>query len=141
MIPQLINLIANSDPDYDLVAFERYTGPCLSLLKSMLDKDPSRRPSASECLEHEWFKEPEQLPVQGFLEIPSSKAGACFRSYTFGRSLIESLINDGLDFIETTNLLDQLRELALKERASFAPTNVSLVKRIKLNLSISLQDD
>ena len=42
--------------DYSLKALSKLPGPCLDLLKKMLRVKPEERPSAYECLQHEFLK-------------------------------------------------------------------------------------
>ena len=65
----LIKTITTEEPSYELEAFKQVSNEALDLLQKMLTKDPNKRPSAKECLSHNWFSNldsNEPSPNQGF---------------------------------------------------------------------------
>ncbi len=48
-----------------------FTPSCLNLLAWMFRYDPAKRPSASDVLEHEYFKTEEPLPKQAIEYVPT----------------------------------------------------------------------
>ena len=53
---QLVQQITRDDPDMTAEGFLDVSAEALDLIEKMLDKDPEKRPSASECLKFAWFK-------------------------------------------------------------------------------------
>ena len=54
-LQKLVDKIKNEEPQYNLKIFDKITNEAKDLLKLMLQKDPSHRPSAQECLQHTWI--------------------------------------------------------------------------------------
>eukprot|EP00745_Piridium_sociabile_P009573 TRINITY_DN167098_c0_g1_i1.p1 TRINITY_DN167098_c0_g1~~TRINITY_DN167098_c0_g1_i1.p1 ORF type:complete len:689 (+),score=112.14 TRINITY_DN167098_c0_g1_i1:119-2185(+) len=50
-----IQLISTSSPSFPTSLFGHCSKECVNLLKQMLDRDASKRPSATEVLAHPWF--------------------------------------------------------------------------------------
>ncbi|KAH8110182.1 kinase-like domain-containing protein [Phellopilus nigrolimitatus] len=53
---EAIEKIKEGQPDYDCAEFTRISPQGQLLIKWMLEKDPRKRPNATEALNHDWFK-------------------------------------------------------------------------------------
>jgi len=54
-VAKLVHKITTKEPNLD-TGFEDVSMEAKDLLWQMLSKSPNERPSATECLEHRWFK-------------------------------------------------------------------------------------
>lgn len=54
---KLVQKITSEEPSFDDEAFYFVSDDVMSLIKLMLSKEPDLRPSAEECLNHDWFED------------------------------------------------------------------------------------
>ena len=52
---QLVQHITRDEPDLTAEGFMEVSSQAIDLLEKMLEKDPEKRPSATECLKSPWF--------------------------------------------------------------------------------------
>ena len=55
---QLVQQITRDDPDLMAEGFIDVSSEAIDLIERMLNKDPEKRPSATECLKSSWFRPP-----------------------------------------------------------------------------------
>eukprot|EP00388_Colpodella_angusta_P031568 GDKK01023457.1.p1 GENE.GDKK01023457.1~~GDKK01023457.1.p1 ORF type:complete len:516 (+),score=72.86 GDKK01023457.1:98-1549(+) len=86
---------------FDCDAFRNVSAPCRDLVAWMLSTDPCLRPSARECLEHEWLR----------MDRPSAGAKICCCSERDkeDRSLVEWELKEGVQF--EMNVLCKLKAM------------------------------
>jgi calcium-dependent protein kinase len=53
----IFNGVMNKEPNFSDSVWKTVSKSCISLLKSMLTKNPEQRPSISDCLQNEWFRD------------------------------------------------------------------------------------
>ncbi len=97
-------MVANSEPDYSLDCLGKYRPECLSLLKLMLVKEPTLRPSAKDCLNHSWFGEKAADSVGPV----SQNILQGFKSYTLTFSLEHELLSRGIQYPAVSKLVEDL---------------------------------
>jgi serine/threonine protein kinase len=54
-VPKLVSLITTNTPDFSENIFHDVSKSAISLIEKMLNKDPLKRPTISECLKSPWF--------------------------------------------------------------------------------------
>lgn len=55
--------IVGKDLDFAKASWERVSQEAISLVKAMLEKDPTKRIKAGDLHRHEWLKEPAERPA------------------------------------------------------------------------------
>lgn len=61
---QLVQQITKDPPDLTAEGFMDVSNQALDLIEKMLEKDPTKRPSATECLQNAWFNPPKNNSLQ-----------------------------------------------------------------------------
>lgn len=102
---QTIELICKHDMSRN-VRMDQVSAPCFDLLQKMMTKDPRARPSAKECLEHEWFTK----VYKQRLTCPVA-TGQRLYSYTHMSKMKQALFFLVATLSPTTNSLSDLRQI------------------------------
>lgn len=110
---ELFDKILNSKPNFTSRIWKSYTRKAIDFVNSCLEKDPKKRLSAKELIEHPWFKlviierqKPELVSQEALENLKNYSRGAYFKKMVL-KFLINSLSSKELKRLQTAfNAID-----------------------------------